>query len=64
MEDFLEEQYSIILITARRAGVKNGDIPATAPKNCILFKKDEENDIWCAVIAFQVFLNSPSHLKF
>lgn len=58
-----ESKYAIILITDRRSGVKNGNIRVSSPLNCILFRKDEKDNIWCGVFVFQVFLKSPSRLK-
>lgn len=52
-----------ILITDRRSRVKSSDISPSAPENCILFTKNEEDNIWCAVFVSQVFTKSPSKLK-
>jgi len=58
-----ESKYAVILITDRRSGVKSGNIRPSAPEKCILFKKNEEDNIWCALFVFQVFTKSPSKLK-
>ncbi|TXT60864.1 MAG: hypothetical protein BAJALOKI2v1_70016 [Promethearchaeota archaeon] len=57
-----ESKYAVLLITDVRREVKNCDVFPSAPENCILFKYNEEDNIWCAIFVFQVFLKSPSQL--
>lgn len=58
-----QSKYSILLITDKREEIINDKIRAASPNNCLLFKYDEEDKLWCAVFAFQVLQKSPAHLR-
>ena len=58
-----ESRYAVVLIADRRPGIKNGNIRISAPHNCILFRYDQKDKLWCVIFVFQVFLKSPSKLK-
>lgn len=58
-----ESRYSVILIADRRPGIQNGNIRTSAPHNCVSFRYDQRDKLWCAIFVFQVFLKSPSKLK-
>ncbi|MFW9878028.1 MAG: hypothetical protein ACFFG0_33525 [Candidatus Thorarchaeota archaeon] len=58
-----ESKYAVILITDRRPEIKRGIISPSAPENCILFRHNKEDNIWCAIFVFQVFTKTPSQLK-
>ena len=58
-----QSKYAVILITDKREDIITDKIRASSPNNCLLFQNNEEDNIWCAVFAFQVLKKSPSQLK-
>ena len=58
-----QSKYSILLITDKREEIIDGTNRAASPNKCLLFQYDEKDNLWCAVIAFQVIQKSPSELK-
>ncbi len=39
-------KYANILITDRRPRVKTSDIGPSAPENCMILRKNEEDNLW------------------
>ena len=58
-----EGKFAILLITDKREEVRNDTIRASSPSKCLLFQYNEEDNLWCAVFAFQVIQKSPSQVK-
>lgn len=58
-----QSKYAILLITDKREDIIKDEIRASSPNKCLLFQYNKEDNLWCAVFAFQVIQKSPSQVK-
>ena len=57
-----QSKYAILLITDKREAIINDTIRASSSNKCLLFQYNEDDNLWCAVFAFQVFQKSLSQV--
>ncbi len=56
-------KYAILLITDKREEIINDAIRVSSPNKCLMFQYNKEDNLWCAVFAFQVFKKTPSQAR-
>ena len=57
-----DSRYSILVIADKRPEVLDCKIKPDSPHNCLSFKYNKKDNLWCAIFVFQVYTKAPSQM--